>query len=206
MSRIEYLDLNIALLPDLKTSQKLIEWSQIITRKYPSDYVLDDYHLPHLSLYSARYPAKNQDLITQNIDQLCQQISSFPITLPSFSLFSGFLFYDAVKEKHLLDLHEMVVDKLNLLREGLISDNQKQQYGLSPEQQQAIKDYGYVSVKKLYMPHISLTHLQNPPQENTLVFNSLPQEQNTFFVRKLVIAPYGDFGTLSRPLKTYLIK
>jgi len=203
---LNYIDLNVAILPDQELSSKLIDWSQKIASNFDTDYTLNNFdHFPHLSLYSARYPIKNKYLVEKAISNICSNLKSFQVTLKSFSVFSGFLFYDLEKDKRLIKLHEKIVDDLNPLREGLISDNQRQLTGLSANQKDAIEEYGYVSVKNLYMPHISLTHLKNLT-DGEKAREILPQEINYFFTNTLVIAPFAEFGTLPKPLKTFSIK
>jgi 2'-5' RNA ligase len=201
-----YIDFNVAILPDKDLSSKLISWSKTLASNFETDYILNTInHFPHLSLYSARYPIKNKQAIEDAINKICHDLHPFSVTLKSLSLFSGFLFYDLEKDKKLIELHEKIVDELNPLREGLISDNQKQLVGLSSEQKNAIKKYGYVSVKNLYMPHISLTHLKDSTDQNAAK-NILPKEINFFSVDTIVIAPFAKFGTLPKPLKIFSIE
>lgn len=101
-------------------------------------------------------------------------------------------------------MHEEVVDKLNPLREGLISDNQKGLMGLTVEQKKAIETYGYVSVKNLYMPHISITHLAEP-DEYVLVKQKLPNEVNSISADTIAISYFAEYGTFPKPLKVYKI-
>ena len=83
----EYIDLNVALLPDKNLSLKLIEWSKLVSSRYKTNYILDmDKHLPHLSLYSARYPLKNRFAVEEVVLKLSKNIKSFNIFLKGFSL------------------------------------------------------------------------------------------------------------------------
>lgn len=111
-------------------------------------------------------------------------------------------FYNVEKNSELIQLHETVVDNLNPLREGFISDNQKQLTGLSQDQRNAIKEYGYVSVKKLYTPHISITHLTKQENSQTIE-KTLPEEVNIFSVKILALSRFADYGTFPRPSRTY---
>lgn len=204
-SNLNYIDLNVVILPDKDLSLKLIQWSQRLSSKLQTNYVLDTTnYLPHLSLYSARYPVKNKQLIEEAAADIAHNLHSFNISLSGFSFFSGYVFYDAQQTSELIELHETMVDRLNPLREGLISDNQKQLTGLSLDQKKAIQEYGYVSVKKLYMPHISITSLGNP-SKGDLVKEILLGEVNSFSVKTLAISRFANYGTFPPPLKTYFI-
>ena len=202
---INFIDLNIAILPSEELSVKLIKWSGSISKRCKVDYSLNSVnYLPHLSLYSARYPLKNKKLVEDRVDTIVKNIHSFEITLCGFSFFSGYLFYNADKSGELSSLHETIVDTLNPLREGLISDAQKQLYGLSPMQKEAIENYGYVSVKELYMPHVSITHTGDVAQEN-LVKSIFPNERNSFLIKAIAISLAAEYGTFPTPIKTFFL-
>lgn len=199
-------DLNVVILPDEKTSHAIIAWSELIASCFPTAYTLNGRDiLPHLSLYAARYPDRNQDAIEKIVDDLVAHCEAFNVTLSGFSVFSGYIFYDAVLHKKLKALHEAIVDALNPLREGQVSDNQRQQTGLTVEQQRAIEKYGYVSVKNLYMPHISITRMVHEKDANVAI-SLLPTEQMVFKVQTIAIASYAAYGTCPQPLRTFSLK
>lgn len=203
---VQTIDLNIVILPDESVSQTLIKWSEQIASQFSTAYTLNRIDkLPHFSLYSARYPIKNQDAIEKQVRTIAAMTNSFPITLSGFSVFSGYLFYDAKKNKALMNLHNQIVDALNPLREGLITDNQRQLTGLSTEQQRAIEKFGYVSVGKLYMPHISITKMIDS-HEARQALALLPNMELTFKATKVAIAFVGAYGTCPQPLKVIELK
>lgn len=92
-TKTEYIDLNIVILPDAALSLKLIQWSRITARRFKVDYILDlNNHLPHLSLYSARYPKRNIQQIEKIILDISKCVRMFNIVLKGFSVFSGYVF------------------------------------------------------------------------------------------------------------------
>ncbi|MCL4377288.1 MAG: hypothetical protein M1409_02720 [Actinobacteria bacterium] len=73
-----YIDLNVVILPNKEISTKLIKWSKFIASKFKSDYILDTKkHLPHLSLYSARYPLKNRRLLVKAVNDIVKSVKLF---------------------------------------------------------------------------------------------------------------------------------
>ena len=195
-------ELNIVLLPDDATSQTLVTWSERVAHRYPTVFKLNQTDkLPHLSLYSAKYPSENQDQIEEQVRTIAASTSPVDIILQGFSIFSGFLFYDALKSDKLLKLHEQLVSALNPLREGLISDTQRQLTNLTDEQQKAIEIYGYVSVGRLYMPHVTVTKMVNP-QVAKQAIALLPKETHIFQAKEIAIAPFASHGTCPKPLLT----
>lgn len=202
----DFIDLNVVILPNTDLSLKMIQWSRLISTRHKTNYILDQKkYFPHLSLYSARYPFKNKQAVENAVKQIAMETGKFEIKLEGFSCFSGYFFYDAKKNKELVALHERIVDTLNSLREGLISDNQRQLKGLSHDHERAIQEYGYLSVKKLYMPHISLTHLVYP-----LKFDQakgiLPKEINLFTTDTIAISHFAEYGTFPRPIVKYNVE
>lgn len=187
-------DLNVVILPDTETRDRLVSWSNTLADTFPTLYRLNSTDkLPHFSLYSAQYPAKNIPTITEQLSQIAQESGEMEAEFDGFSIFSGYVFYDALKTDPIMTLHERVVDSLNPLREGQISDVQRSLTGLTAAQQQAIDEYGYVSVKDLYMPHISITKLPNDELAREAIA-VLPHEKLSFRVGSIALAPFAPLG------------
>lgn len=199
------IDLNVIILPDDTTTKRLARWSKTVARKHKTFYTLDtNNHLPHLSLYSARYPVKNKNAVQSILQHITKEQKTFFIELSSFSVFSNYLFYNALTNAALQQLHECIVEKLNPLREGLISDTTRALTGLSPEQKEMILAYGYVSVKKLYMPHISITRFKEQVTLETMKM-LLPDEKTVFRAEKLAISLFAVHGTCPQPLTQFYL-
>lgn len=201
----EIVDLNVIITPSEKVVNQVIEWSNLIACKYKTNYILNkNNYLPHLSLYSARYPQENYKSLTTAVKKTADSFSPFTITLSVFSVFSGYIFFDADKNDKLQQLHENIVDSLNPLRNGHITDNQKTLTGLTDMQKTAIETYGYVSVKERYMPYISLTSLVNL-NESKDVISLLPKETMSFTVTELAVSPFAEYGTCPKISERYVL-
>jgi len=199
----DFVDLNIVVIPSAEITKTLVNLSSEIAARHKTYFVLNETNvLPHFSLYSARFPKKNVPHITQVVEEVITKTKPFQIVLNKYSEFSGFIFLDAIKNKNLLNLHESIVDELNPLREGLISDNQKTLTGLTEAQQLAIKKYGYVSAKETYMPHISLTALVNPT-EFPVIRTHLPNKEFHFTLQTIAITPFAQYGTCPELIKEF---
>ncbi len=199
-------DLNVVILPDEEVNRTLIEWSDQVSSRYPSNFRLNtDNRLPHLSLYSARYPVRNQEELLSKVGRVANATDAFDVTLTGFTAISGYLFYDVEMNGSLKGLHENVVDSLNALREGQITDIQSRLTGLSPEQERARAEYGYISAKKLYAPHFTVTHFPNP-EHAVQAKAMLPDRSLSMRVRQLGVAPFGDYGTCPQPLRRFALE
>lgn len=197
------IDLNVILLPDNNTSQKLIGLSERVASKVNVRYKLDRTDRPpHLSLYSALYPLHNLDKVRLAMEELAALANGVEVELNGYSVFSGYLFYDAVRSSRLMELHELVVDTLNPLRDGLISEDQKRLFGLTKDQEAAISKYGYVSVKDTFMPHVTLACLSDFNQTEEAV-KVLPKEVLTFTPTSLSLVPFDLEDRIKKPVATY---
>lgn len=196
------IDLNVILLPDENTTQRLIGLSEQVANQVQVKYKLDGkYRPPHLSLYSAAYPLHNLTRISLVLEQLSALAKGVEVELRGYSVFSGYLFYDALRSRRLMELHESVVDALNPLREGLISEDQKRLLGLTKKQEDAILKYGYVSVKDTFIPHVTLARLSDPNQAEQAT-NFLPGGL-TFTPKSLSLVPFDLEDRLKKPVATY---
>lgn len=199
------IDLNVILLPDAEATENLLSLSDQLAKNFDVDYKLDRIDRPpHLSLYSALYPIRNTKKLVAVMEQISSLASGLTTQLSGFANFSGYIFYKAVLSEELQRLHEAVVDTLNPLREGLISEGQKRLTGLTPKQEDAIKQYGYVSVKHLFMPHITLAHINGIDQASAAI-QSLPNRTITFNPRSLSLVPFDLSDRLGSPVVTYSI-
>lgn len=92
-----FIDLNVVILPTISKVQNILKLSQKLYKKHQAVYELNTTNqLPHLSLYSARYPMKNKQEVLNKIKEISSTQQSFPIILQGYSVFSGYIFYDVL--------------------------------------------------------------------------------------------------------------
>jgi 2'-5' RNA ligase len=202
----ETIDLNVVIIPPLNIAQELIKVSETLKNTWETMYVLGGKRKPHFSLYSACYPSKNMRKVTKSLKLVAKESTGvLRLKLQGFYIFSGYVFFDIVNSPELMSLHNAVVDTLNPFREGLVSDVMKGLTGLSQKQRQAIEEYGYVSVKDSYMPHISLTKLSRPRQDSAAVLKYLRSNVEPMFfdVTSISTGPFGPMGTLPKTDKSF---
>lgn len=206
--QIDAVDLNVVLFPDEKTRQAVIEWSNDLSQKFNTYFALDGINFnPHITLYQARYPIKNQDEVIKRIGSFVDKANPFTVTMTGFSEHWGFIFADVDVSPELRVLHDEVVDSLNDLREGEIASTVKGLSGLTKEQEEAVLKYGYIYAKDTFtVPHITLTRLKNPKQKDITLRSLETLNPFSFVARTLAIAPTAEHGTCPKPIKTFYIK
>ncbi|MEK6951382.1 MAG: 2'-5' RNA ligase family protein [Nanoarchaeota archaeon] len=209
--KVDAIDLNVVLFPDEKTRQTVIEWSNDLSQKFDTYFVLDGINFnPHITLYQARYPVKNQEEIMKRIESFVKKTHPFTVTMKGFSHhwgFRGFIFADVEVAPQLRTIHDSVVDSLNELREGEIASTVKALTDLTKEQKDAVDKYGYIFAKDTFtLPHITLTRLKDPKQADKALRSLEALSPFSFFARTIAIAPTSEHGTCPQPIKTFYIK
>jgi len=201
MNTSDTLDLNVALLPDAHIGDTAISLSQKIAGKYSVHFTLDSVnHIPHLSLYHARYPNKNSTEVVNQIERVAKLASPFPVILDRVACLENFIFLAARGSGGLSLLQSMVLDALNPLREGLILPDYRtilDNKSADLQQVEYIRHYGYAYVKEAFSPHVTLTRLKEK-REITKAMALVPNEIRTFQSSELVIGTIGPHGTLTK--------
>lgn len=192
----EIINLNVVLLPSEKTSQKAIELSRIIGEEFETFFTLNSENcIPHISFYHAAYPGKNVSQIKDAITSITKEIKSFPIELKTvFWHKEGWLDFQAVKSGPLISLHNLVVNKLNPLREGnLMESDRKDSSSYLAEEQEMLRLYGYRHAMDLFRPHLTITRLKTG--DVAKVAGKLEGNDLSFEADIVALCQLGDYGT-----------
>ncbi len=198
-------DLNVVLLPDAATTDRLISLSELLAKDFPTVFTLDkEAHLPHLSLYSARYPLRNQGRVEEAVRNIAGTLNGLDVKLEGYSEFLGFVFFDAVKDEVIQGLHDRVFSALNEQREGQVGDVQRSLKGLSPRLRANIRRGGYIFIGEDYSPHVTLGYLQDRELARRAI-DILPREPIQFSPGAIAIAPFAPYGACPKPLFTFPI-
>ena len=196
----ETTDLNVILLPDKETSLKAIELSNRSNHLGQTRYLLDGKHNhPHVTLYQSAFPTRNFDKINQSLVAVALQTKPIQIELNKFSSLLEFLFWDAVKSPQLLTLHQVVLQVLNPLRDGLLLPEDEARLELpsvSEAMKASIRLYGYPVAGDLYPPHITITRFNTITEAQNAV-SHLPPEPIIFTVSTIALANRGQNGTVN---------
>lgn len=200
---------NIVLLFDDKLNQEFIRLSSEIAERVDSKIVLNNTDtFPHVSLYQALFPAKNEEKLEQGIEQVLKNFKPFPVTFDSKSVILNTLFVDAARNEQLQALHESLVDSLNDLREG-INEEEKMAKDVGGELPTYVKEsmrkYGMWAAKEHYMPHVSIARVFDPTEMKQAL--SLVPETFSYqaTVSKISLIESGPHGTCKKVLKSFTL-
>jgi 2'-5' RNA ligase len=189
---------NIVLFPSAVVEQQAIEWSRSVCRRFKTRYVLDaqTWH-PHITLYQAHYPTNSIEKVQAGLAEITKKVPQFEITMHNFSVLNGFIFYDAIKSPEIAALHLTLLETLNPLREGILTDADRRILAdpRIPEKiKQNIQQYAYAFAKDSYIPHMSITRLEEY-QEADEAKKLLQTKTMKFTVQELLLTNVGDDGT-----------
>jgi len=189
---------NIVLFPSAVVEQQAIEWSRSVSRRFKTRYVLDAQTChPHITLYQAHYPTHSIEKVQAGLAERTKETSPFEVTMHNFSALSGFIFYDAIKSPEITALHLTLLETLNPLREGILTDADRRMLAEPriPEKiKQNIQQYAYAFAKESYIPHMSITRLEEY-QEADEAKKLLQTKTMKFTVQELLLTNLGDDGT-----------
>ena len=203
-------ELDVVILPSREVSQKAVELSGEIAKDLSVFFTLHEQErIPHISIYQAAYPTKNISGIKTTLRDICAKSHSFPIELLKSSWEKeGWIAFDAHKSKDLSTFHQLVVEKLNPLREGNIMLSDKENLNLySTRERENVEQYGYVLAMDLFQPHLTITRLKES-NENIIAATVQKLEGSTFTFRADTIAlcTLGKHGTCVSILEIWNFK
>lgn len=199
--------LNVLIQPDSEVRHQAIAWCEVIARRYPTAYVLDDDRaIVHLTLYQTEYPTRNRQQIERQLVEIASQAEPFDIELAGLRPYIGHIFYEAERANvYLSSLHKKIAERLNPLREDHITDNFREMMEMDDvpdERKQNIKTWGYPDFGSLYSPHITLTRLTDYRLAQQAI--KLVDPRNLKFrVTQIALGECGPDGVCPRIIRTF---
>lgn len=201
--------LNIVLLPDKIVHGKAVLSSTRLSRNFDTEFALDSrLFRPHITLYQGYFPDRN-------IKELFESLRKFPawgedakVVMNDFQISHGtFIFWNAVKSPFLKELHEMIVESANLLREGNIAPNTQAMMDSLPENEvEMVKKTGSILNLELFNPHITLTRLKNAADASRAMDYLGASDFAKFKPEAICVGKLGDHGTVSEIVEEILYR
>ena len=204
MKEEKYLRLNIALKPPQNVANKIIELSKQLGKDYNSVFILDGKNFyPHITVYSPEYPEDNINKVLEGVGEISKKFSEVALNYKEMKAGQGFIGVSFELTPEIKKLHESVVEKFNLLRDGHIRKKYEAsdyKMRMSEEKKQNIAKYGYPSSMSLYSPHLTIIRLEDE-QEAERVVRDLEWNTKQFVVDTIAVYKMGENGTCIEPVK-----
>lgn len=198
---MESVTLNIILLPDEQTRNKAIELSRNLSNKVPTYFSLNPQNpLPHMTIYQALFPSKNQEKVKDIIKKITSQYEPLEIAMDQFvaNVVNEFVWWNSLKTDSFENIQNEIIRETNPLREGLIAEGLKT-YKVTPEQKDQIEKYGAI----LTHPHITITRLKDAKYgQRTLEILGHPQKLQ-FKAESIALGYLGEHGTVTGIIESF---
>lgn len=204
MSNIILSPRNVVILFDNELTDEFIRLSSIINKYVPSKVLLNRTDMfPHISVYSTNFPDYNLVKVEEQISKLVENLESFFITISGKVVDMQTIFLNFDPSQELQNLHNLVVNSLNNLRNGMYDKKELELISNHEGRKKSLIAYGMWAAKELYVPHISLAR----PYDSSLCNKALkliPDKINyTFMVNRISFVERGHDGTCRKILKTF---
>jgi 2'-5' RNA ligase len=197
---------NIIILPTPDVAGQAIVWSRKIASEYKTNFVLDGKQFyPHITVYQAAYPDKNFPQVETQLKKLVKNIKPFTVKTGDFSTLVGFIFLNFDKSEELVSLHKQIVGICNPIREGenIPAEVKNLTDPHVPEFiKHSIRTYGSALAMDAYMPHITLSRLQNPSEADKVLVK-LRHTKISFDVQSVRLGNIGLDGTVNEVFKEF---
>ena len=201
----ESTSLNIIYLPDEATRNKAIELAAKVSSKLPVEFILGQGTIPHITIYQAMFPNKNIEKVKQIIKEITGKTHSFEIEMGPFwiNAVRGFVWWNCLKTDQLSEIHWNFIRGINSLREGLIPDSLKAYRIEGEKDKMEIENYGSLFAGERYTPHLTLTALKDPEDEQKSYKILGKEEESLFTVNKILLGRLGPYGTVTEIIEEF---
>lgn len=206
---MSFIRVNIAIKPSSEVTKQALQLSEEINKKADAYFILDGRNFfPHLTLYSPEYPERNLNEVLATISDIAKQSPSFTTSKSSLSSHLGYIDVAFDKSQEWVQLHELVMNALNPLRENHLREKYKHPEELakySKDQQEYIQKYGYAEVLTTFRPHLTLSRLKDEAIAKEIAAGlHFPIE--SFRIDTIAAYTMGDYGTCIKLIKEFSMK
>lgn len=205
----EFVRVNIAVKPSEVVAKQAIEISQKLSDKSKAYFVLNGQnYFPHLTVYSPEFPKNKLDGVLGTIESICAITKSFESPFLDIQSHDGYIDVEVELNDSFRNLHNIIVEKLNPLREGHLREKytvEENLIDLSESQRQNINEYGYPDVMESFRPHLTLIRFEDPGEALSLVKN-IKWNTEKLTVGNIATFTMSSHGTCSGLIKEFSLK
>jgi 2'-5' RNA ligase len=201
----KFIRINITFIPSIEIVEIIKKLSKKISNKESSYFVIDNQNFfPHITIYSLEYLIKNLEKVFSQVEEFSKKLSAIKFVFKKITTKRGYVGIELDYTKELKNIHEILVRRLNGLREGHIDKKYIDSYGInfSEEKRKNIQKYGYPNLMSLYHPHMTITRLKNE-QAAEKIAKKIEWTVKDFVVNKLGAYKMGENGTCVELLREF---
>jgi hypothetical protein len=154
---------SITLLPVTEVEAAVLQLNTEISKKFQIKNIdpdVKDY--AHVALYNANFPEHNRKLIEEILEDISKTISQIDLIPERINTKSRFISVVFTKTEILSQLQDLLLDRLNTLREGIIQSKYIEKAEVySKEELENAHLYGYPFCKDQFSPHMTIAEVEN---------------------------------------------
>jgi 2'-5' RNA ligase len=192
---VDLIAIDVAILPPAHVSQLAMELSARLPVQDEDHFILDDEHLPHITLTQQFVRVEELDLVNQQIDEVLRSVPPMTLRVTGVDLSGHTVWMQIDRNTELVALHESLMEALRGVERP----------GGTPAAFVAgdarVRDLLWVSGYRLkssfgaYAPHITLGHGSQPPHI----------EPFDFAATTVAACQLGRFCSCRRVLRTWTL-
>ena len=195
------IDIGIVLLIDEDLTIKSRQIASLISKQTRVSNIIGSLNIPHITLYQGRFSKSCISTVKTNILQKASSIKEpFWIITSSCNVSSmRNVFWNVQLNTMLSHMHNWAINCLQPFSEGDLMPQFKRLLAnpnLDQSSKARIQNYGCLSVKDNYQPHITLCHLEDNINFNNLVNINPPKVQS--LINFLALGELGEKGNLKK--------
>ncbi|MCK5320453.1 DUF1045 domain-containing protein [Candidatus Parcubacteria bacterium] len=206
MQEEKYIRLNIVIKPPIKVIEEIIKLSKSIADEYSHEFILDGKNFyPHITVYSPLYPKKNLKKVINKVGDFANNFRTIDLETKKIKEGQAYIGVEFEYTNDIKKFHELVVEKLNPLREGSykpIYDAADYRMKISEEKKENIAKYGYPNAMTLYRPHMTIIRLKNEAEAKK-VASEIDWKIKSFKADAIAVYKMGDHGTCIELVKEF---
>lgn len=191
----------VGLFLEKSVEEKIVKLSQKLCDEYDSWWRLSDVFPPHISLWLAYLPTKNEVAVIEEIKEIVKNIGSISVKLADVDIKDNSKEYyvnqGIIKTEQLTNLHYVMLERLNQYREGYICPKyltEESQNSMSDLMKENVKKYGTRFVAQLYDPHISISFIDKEKVDKKIIEEYIPAISGTYSCNELIVFKQKESG------------
>lgn len=198
--------LNIVLLPNEKTYNLAIELSNELSKKVRTNFILNGKDLiPHLTIYQAEFPDENKSKVLEEVYNIVKNLHPFTLDMGGFSSTpEGNIWWNSIFTEPMATLQKESIKKCNHLRNNLIIPGLENLIEKGEDYKNEITKYGSLWLYDRYVPHISLTSVEQKHIDLALQHLNF-EKKISFKSEKIAVGKLGKNGTVTSIIKEFPI-
>ena len=202
--------LGFALIPDANGTRYVCSLNKKISERYPSEFVLHEKGnlLPHVSFFQGIFHESSLDEVYKRSDEIHRKWSAARyIKTRGIDIWAEKIFFLDLDKQALYGMHKDIFYVMNHLRNASKGSADPQNFtGISKEEENSFKTYGFPFALEAFRPHFTLGRSDNPDGKEKDFAKHLQDDMSEgISFNRLVVFNVGKYGSLEGIKKEFAL-